>query len=460
MLPAIGPLTPGGDAMSSAPAETPEEEERRAFFSMDLFKAVAPVMILVLAVLLIGYKFIDPAPPHKITIATSQSDGNYFVYASLYAELVRREGIELKIRQTPSDAESMKLLSNPDSGVDLAFIQGGVASSQSTVGLVSLGSLYYQPVWIFCRCDRPVRHLTELKGKRIAIGIYGTGARVVADAMLSSSGLDYTNSTLLVLGDDEAARALQQGQVDAAFFLDVPHSPLIQRLATDKRLRLLDITEAEAYARQLSFLHHLKLPDGGLNLAANLPDEEVSLLAPTVMLVARDTFHPALVYLLLKTISEVHGGGGLFNAAHQFPSAQGTDFALSEQAANFYKSGLPFLDQYLPFWAATFVNRMLILLLPLLAVIIPLSRIVPSLYVWLVKSRIYKLYGELRYLETQIRLDREPDSPVRHLTDLNAIEERVNQLKLPNAFAMHLYELRAHIAMVRGQIQLPENKQQ
>jgi len=441
--------------MNSEPAETPEEEERRAFFSLDLLKAIAPVVILTLAVLLIGYKFIDPAPPRKITIATSQVDGNHFVYASLYAELMRREGVTLEIRQTRNETESLELLHNPDSGVDLAFIQGGVAASEPTVGLVSLGSLYYQPVWIFCRCAKPVRHLTELKGKRIAIGVYGTGARVVAEAMLSASGLDHKNSLPLVLGDDEAAQALQEGRVDAAFFLDVAHSPLIQRLAMDKRLRLLDISEAEAYTRQLSFLHHLKLPDGGLNLTTNLPDEEISLLAPTVMLVARDTFHPALVYLLLKTISQVHSGGGLFNAPHEFPSAQGADFTLSEQAANFYKSGLPFLDKYLPFWAATFVSRMLILLLPLLAVIIPLSRIVPSLYVWLVKSKIYKLYGELRYLETQIRLDSEPDASARHLADLNAIEERVNQLKLPNAFAMHLYELRAHIAMVRGQIASP-----
>lgn len=430
-----------------------ESTDSSNWLSLDLLKASAPVLLAALLVLLVGYIFIDPAPPKKIVIATSQGDGNHFVYASLYAELMKRDGITLEIHPTRNEAESLKLLHDPKSGVDLAFVQGGVAASEPTVGLVSLGSLYYQPAWVFCRCAKPVRHLTELKGKRIAIGTFGTGARVVADAMLAASGLDNDNSTLLVLGDDEAAQELQQGRVDAAFFLDVAHSPLIQQLALDKHLRLLDFTEAEAYTRQLPFLHHLKVPDGGLNLAANLPDEEVSLLAPTVMLVARDTFHPALVYLLLKTITQVHGGGGLFNAPHQFPSAQGTDFALSEQAAYFYTSGLPFLDKYLPFRAATFVNRMLILLLPLLAVVYPLSKIVPTVYVWLVKSKIYKLYGELRYLETQIRLGKAPKDQARNLETLNAIEAKVNQLRLPNAFAMHLYELRAHIAMVRGQIQ-------
>jgi TRAP-type uncharacterized transport system substrate-binding protein len=441
--------------------DKPTEQESssgNSLLPLELLKAVAPVLLLTLLVLVVGYKFIDPAPPKKIVISVSQSEGNYQAFAYLYAELLKREGVTLEIHQSQSEAESLKLLHEPKSGVDLALIQGGVASSEPTVGLVSLGSLYYQPAWVFCRCAKPVRHLTELKGKRIAIGTYGTGARVVADAVMAASGLDDTNSTLLVLGDDEAAQELQQGRVDAAFFLDVPHSPLIQSLAMDKHLRLLDFTEAEAYTHQLSFLHHLKVPDGGLSLAANLPDNDVNLLAPTVMLVARDSFHPALVYLVLKTISQVHGGGGLFNAPHEFPSAQGTDFALSEQAAYFYKSGLPFLDKYLPFWAATFVNRMLILLLPLLAVIYPLSKVVPSIYVWLVKSKIYKLYGELRYLETQIRLNSKPDAPSRHLADLKAIEDRVNQLKLPNAFAMHLYELRAHIAMVRGQIQLRESK--
>ncbi|WP_051938045.1 TAXI family TRAP transporter solute-binding subunit [Ferriphaselus sp. R-1] len=443
--------------MSERPADAAEEaEERSAILPWELLKAVAPVLLLTLLVLVVGYKFIDPAPPKKIVIATSAGEGNYLAFSYLYAELLKREGITLEVRQTAGAQENLKLLRDPKSGVDLAFIQGGVASSEPTLGMVSLGSLYYEPVWIFCKCAKPPEHLSAFKGKRIGIGRPGGGAQVVARAMLEASGVTADNSHFEPIGDDDAAEALHAGRLDAAFFLDVPHSPLVQELALDHKLRLVDVTEAEAYTRNIPSLTHLHLPAGGLSLARNLPDNETNLVAPTVMLVARDSLHPALMYLLLKTIASVHGGGGLFSQPHDFPSAKGTDFVLADQAANFYKSGLPFLDKYLPFWAATFVNRMLILLLPLLAVVYPLSKVVPSVYVWLVKSKIYKLYGELRYLETQIRQGKAANDHLRNLATLDEIEAKVNQLRLPNAFSQHMYELRAHIAMVRGQIRSQE----
>lgn len=215
---------------------------------------------------------------------------------------------------------------------------------------------------------------------------------------------------------------------------------------------LADLAETEAYARQYPFLHHLVLPEGALSLEANIPPQAVHILAPTVALVARESMHPALVYLVLKVISRVHGGAGMLQRAREFPSEKNSDFEMSSQAAHFYESGPPFLDRYLPFWAATFVSRVLIILLPLVALAIPLSRLIPAVYVWLIKSRIYKLYGELRFLEMQLRHAHQPVDFTRFRGEIDTIENKVNNLRLPVAFSSHLYELRSHIGLVRAKL--------
>jgi hypothetical protein len=239
------------------------------------------------------------------------------------------------------------------------------------------------------------------------------------------------------------------------FLSGVPTSPLIQEVSTLPKVTVVDLDDAEAYSRQFSFMHHLVLPEGALSLEFDVPPHKVDLLAPTVTLVARESMHPALVYLVLKAISRVHGGAGMLQKSREFPSDKDTDFEMSSQAAHFYESGPPFLDRYLPFWAATFVNRALIVLLPLIALAIPLSRVLPATYVWLVKSRIYKLYGELRYLELQLRKAPQPPEFADIRKELDAIENKVNHLRLPMAFSSHLYELRSHIELVRSKLSRP-----
>lgn len=440
--------------MSEELDKEPARRTLSSFLPFELLKAALPLLLVTALVLLVGYRYIDPAPPKRIVISAGKQDSNYYAYARLYAELLKEEGITLEVRESNGSVENLHRLRDPDSGVELAFVQGGIASTEPTVGLVSVGSLYYEPMWIFCHCSSNIAHLSDLKGQRIAIGVEGSGTHVLAKLMLSAAGVTPKNSRLLSIGDEEAAEALQHGKIDLAFFLEVPHSPLIQKVAADKRITLLNLDEAEAYSRQFNFLHHLVIPEGALSLESNLPPHDVHLLAPSVTLVAKDSVHPALIYLLLKSIAKVHGGSGLLQKEHEFPSDKDTDFELSKQAASFFKSGPPFLDKYLPFWAATFVSRMLIILLPLLAVIIPLTRIAPSIYVWLVKSKIYKLYGELRFLETQLQSATLPEERQRYLTELNQIEIRIGQLKLPNAFTHHLYELKSHLNLVRSK--LPE----
>ncbi len=422
-------------------------------FSRELLEASLPSIIFILIALVVSYKFIDPAPPKKIVISTSDQGSNYGAFASVYREYLKREGITLELRESGGDSENLQRLKNEDSGVDMAFIQDGIARTEGAGSLQSLGSLYYEPAWIFCRCNNETYHLADLKGKKIAIGKDGSGTHILSMALLNASGVNAQNSELVSIDDKGAEQAILKGEVDAAIIVDVPNSPIIKEVLSDESIHLVSLDDAEAYTRQFNYLHHLTLPEGSLDLERNIPSRDIHLLAPVVTLVARGNMHPALVYLMLKVIAQVHGGSGMLNKEKDFPSDKDNDFPLSDQASNFYKSGLPILDKYLPFWAATFVNRSLIVILPLLAIFIPLTKIIPTVYIWLVKMKLYRYYGELRFLETQLRQSVGKQTHAQYLDELNEIEDKVNELKLPVAFSQHIYELRGHIELVRRKLE-------
>lgn len=430
----------------------PRNNKFTSIFTREMLEATLPSVLLICLALFFAYKFIDPAPPRKIVIATGESDLNYNAFAAIYGVYLQKEGITLTLRKTSGDTENLRLLKDPESDVDIAFIQDGVAHSEGAGSLLSLGSLYYQPVWIFCRCKASTTHLSALKGKRIAIGYAGNGTHTLVSTLLNESGINASNTRLVEIGGEEAATALRQGKLDAALFVDVANSGMIHEMVTDKRLRLLSLDTAEAFSRKFAFMHHLVLPEGAMDLARNTPSHDVHLVAPTATLVVKESMHPALVYLMMKVIAEVHGGPSMFNSKGEFPSAKDTDFPLSTQALNFYKSGLPIIDKYLPFWAATFVNRTLIVILPLLALLIPLTKIIPMVYVWLVKRKLFRYYGELRFLDTQLQEIKSAEDVQECLDKLNDIEAKVVNVKLPVPFSQYAYELRAHIELVRSKL--------
>lgn len=438
--------------MNKSPYSEEEREDTRMSLPHEAFKAALPYIVSLLLIAVVGYWLIDPAPPKKIVISISKEDGNYQAYAHLYEALLKQEGITLEIRESEGPLPSLDELRKEGTDVDMAFVPGGVATSESTVGVVSLGSLYYEPLWIFSREQRKIELVSALKGKRIAIGRTGSGTNILSKLILNAAGVNAQNSTFFEIGEDDAKEALRHNVADVIFLSGVPTSPLIQEVAAMPKVTLLDLNEAEAYSRQFSFLHHLVLPQGALSLESNIPVRKADLLAPTVTLVARESMHPALVYVVLKVLNRVHSGPGMLQKSREFPSAKDADFEMSSQAAYFYESGPPFLDRYLPFWAATFVSRVLIIILPLLALAIPLSRIAPAVYTWLIKSRVHKLYGELRFLEMQLRDARQPLEIPTFRKELDTIENKVNHLRLPVAFSSHLYELRSHIELVRSKL--------
>jgi len=420
--------------------------------SRELLEASLPSLLFILIALYVGYRFIDPAPPKKIVIATDAKGSNYASFAYLYRDYLKKEGITLEIRETKGDIENLKLLKDETSGVDMAFIQDGIASAEGSGSILSIGSLYYDPIWIFCKCKTPVSHLSDLKGKKIAVGKAGSGNNALSMAILQASGINSSNSTILAIGEEASAQAILDHKVDVTILLDVPTSSYIKEILSDQSIALVSLDEAEAFTRQYRYLHHLTLPEGAIDLEHDIPAGDVHLLSPVVTLVAKGDVHPALVYLMLKVIGEVHSGASMLNKEREFPSDKDTDFPLSDQASSFYKSGLPFLDKYLPFWAATFVNRTLIVIFPLLAILIPLTKIIPTIYVWLIKMKLFRYYGELRFLETQLRQGGLEKDHQAYLDMLNEIEEKVNDLKLPLSFSQHIYELRSHIELVRTKL--------
>ena len=420
--------------------------------SRSLLKTFGPAIIITIIGFVITYQFVNPAPPETIVIATGKEEGAYFLFARRYRELLALDGIELELRNSVGSVENLRLLEDAVDPVDLAFVQGGVATDDST-GLVSLGSLYYEPLWVFYRGEQTVTRLPELLGKRIAIGEEGSGTRAIALTLLQDYAIDNRSDTMLPLGGRAAAQALLNGEVDAALFVAAPNAPLIQELLYADTVRLMSFARSAAYARRHHFLSAITLPEGVIDFEANIPALDTQLLAPTANLVARADFHPALVSLVLQAVSRVHGGGDLFVPPGTFPSPRYLDLALNDDARRYYEHGPPFLQRYLPFWAASLVDRLKIMLVPLVTLLIPLFKIMPPAYRWQVRKKIYRWYRELQALdlvhpeaETAARLD-------EYLGRLDMIEDEVRKVSVPLSYADELYDLRLHLGLVRDRLQ-------
>ncbi|MET0103825.1 MAG: TAXI family TRAP transporter solute-binding subunit [Sedimenticola sp.] len=412
-----------------------------------------PAIAITLLGFLLAFQFVQPAPPARITIATGGLEGAYSLFGQRYREIIKREDIQLEVLNTKGSVENISLL---ESGkADIAFVQGGTEQASRGDELISLGSLYFEPIWVFHRSSLTLDRLTGLQEKSVAIGPEGSGTRAVALQLLSDNSITPSNARLIELSGRPAADALLKGDIDAAFFVASPRSPVVRALLDSTEISLMSFNRADAYARLHRYLSTVVLPEGVINLEHNLPRRETRLLAASANLVAHKDLHPALVDLLLQAASEVHGEGGWFEEQGQFPAAQFLAFPLSKEAKRFYKFGPPLLQRYLPFWAATLVDRLKVMLLPLVALMIPLFKVMPPIYRWRIRSRIYRWYREV------LAIDRRSDVPGADIEvamgELNAIEEDVSKVSVPLSYAEELYDLRLHIGLVREKLQRMES---
>jgi len=401
---------------------------------------------------MLAYQFVEPAPPRSITIGTGSLKGAYYDYAKIYSKVLAKDGIELKLRNTAGSAENLKLLEAESGGVDIAFVQGGLKHLAQTDKLVSLGSLFFEPLWVFHRMGIELKRFPDLKGLRVAVGEEGSGTRILATQLLDLNGITKENTRLLSIGHQKAADMLLGNELDVAIFVSTHRASYVLQLLKSRSVKLIGLERAEAYALRYHYLYVLKLPEGVLDFRDNIPPGDLVLAAPTTQLVVRSDLHPALIDLLLEAAKKVHQEGGGFEREGEFPTTKYTDFEVSLEAERFYRAGPPFLQRYLPFWVATFLTRMKIMLLPLIVLLFPLFKIMPLAYRWKMRSKIYRWYAKLETVDPKIHRQNLTKHLDDYLLELDLIEEQVSNISVPLAYSDELYALRLHIDMLRNEL--------
>ncbi|MFZ6875053.1 TAXI family TRAP transporter solute-binding subunit [Undibacterium sp. Di27W] len=424
----------------------------------DLLVAFGPVTLMVVIVCGVGYWLVDPAPPRVIDISSGQENGSYERFAKRYAQELQKNQITLRQQYSQGSEENLSRISDPESEIEVGFVRSGSTDEALAHerGLISLGSLFYEPIWVFYRSPKEFTTISQFKGKTVNVGPDGNGVAKLFSQILSVNSMSEEDVSIQKLADTPGTVALLDGKVDVLIFSSASDSPLVQMLLQTPGIRLFDFVQAEAYTRRFPFLSHVILPRGIVDIGKDIPAHEYHLIAPTATLVAHESLHPALMGLLLQAAHRIHSGADWFSRQGEFPSDKYTEIPVAHEAEKFYKNGPPMLQRYLSFWLANFIERMWVVIVALGALFLPLSKIIPPLYVWRIRSRIYRWYGQLRLVEQaieEVALEDRHSIAEKQLRQLDEIEEKVNRITIPLSYAEELYGLRSHIAFVRSRVQ-------
>ena len=413
-------------------------------------KYFGPGALIVIASFVVAFLFIKPAPPRNIVIGTGGSEGAYFHYGKKFARILARDGIQLEVRTTGGSIDNLRLLESGE--IDIAFMQGGVGSQAKTDDLISLGSLYYEPIWVFHREGLDLGPNVGLTGLRIGMGGKGSATEILSTNVMNLSGVTAEDAEFVSVGGTEAVNMLIDGKLDLAFMVYGYEAPLVQKMLRAEGVLPFSAVRAEAFARRFRFWSIVTLPRGIVDFATDNPAKDVTLLAPAAQLVSRSDFHPALIDLFIGGAEEIFGPGGIFEEPGEFPSLKLLDFITTKDVRRFYRSGPSFLRRYLPFWLANFVDRMKIMLLPLVAILFPFFKLMPPLYRWRIRSKIFRCYRELELLDPELHYDDIKGQVSEYLSRLDRLEEKVSKISVPLGFRESVYNLRIHIDMIRKRL--------
>lgn len=429
----------------------------------ETFLTLVPVifgLLLVAAAFWAAAKFVTPPPPMQMVIATATKGSPYYKMAERYQEHLARNGVRLELRETTGSFENLRLLKDDGAGVQAAILQGGIMAPGETPGLLSLGRISYEPLWVFYRGEQRLDRLSQLAGKRILVGPQGGGTQFLATRLLAASGITAANSTLVSMELPDYVDALATGKADAGFLVLAPDARTIQRLFAVGDLQLMSLSQADAYAQRFPFLSRIDLKQGIVDFGRNIPTADTSMVATLAAVAVREDLHPALANLLTQAILVErsqplvgpNGEAPIFQRLAESASSTDPEMAMSDEARRVYRTGTPFLQRYLPFWLATLADRMMVLLLPIVGVLLPMLRIGPMLYQWQVRRRLLYWYRELQTVEEDIGPDADADMIRRKRARVEEIEVAVNEIPLPLTFTNQLYDLRAHIDIVRRRL--------
>ena len=410
--------------------------------------SVAAVLTLLLAA---GVFVVATLPPRMIVMATGPEGEANYQLGSRYREFLAKSGVELRLMPTAGSLENLELLRESKSGVSVALIKGGDAVGVESSDIQSLGTVGYEPLWLFHRSEI-TGNLRGLAGRRVSIGPEGSGARAFALDILKRTKTEGTIGELLGYSPQVAAEKLIAGDIDAAFIVTGWESPAVQSLINAKGVELASFARADALVVLYPFLTKLLLPRGIFDIAADRPASDVVLLGSRSILAVRADLHSALQYLLLTAAMQVHSQSGVFQKAGEFPIAESIDLPLSAEAWRFHKSGRPFLQEQLPFWFAVLIGRALFVLLPLTAVAYPIFRFLPMMYDWIMRSRIQRFYREMRSVENAMEDKSQQIDASAMTARIDQLEQRAMHLRLPNAYDSSVYTMRVHIGLLRSHL--------
>jgi len=417
----------------------------------EILLLVGPALIAIGFAFWFAYQFVEPAPPQNVTITTGSETGAYYAYATKYAEILKCSGINLEVATSAGSLRNLEQLRDPGAAVSLAMLQGGISDREKDPDIVSLGRVFLEPVWVFYRGGETIDRLAQLKGRRIAIGDEGSGTRALASELLAKNGIDETSAVFLSISGEKAAEALRSNEADAIFLVVSPKAKLVEELLRNPLIKLMSFAQAEAYTRVFPFLSKITLPAGVIDLAGEVPPADVQLVAAKAALVARSDVHPAIVGLLVQAAKEVHAPGGIFQRVEEFPKANDPEYPMQEDAERLYRQGAPFLQRFLPFWLANFIERTLIMIVPIATILLPLFKIVPWAYEWRIRRRILFWYGELKRLEKEV-LDVSIVEKDKYTREIMRIEDAVSRIPVPLHYSDKLYELRSAVDLVRQRV--------
>jgi TRAP transporter TAXI family solute receptor len=390
-------------------------------------------------------------PPRTVVMATGAEGGTNYQLGMRYRDILAKAGVRLELRATTGSMENLALLRDPRSRVDVGFLQNGTTTKEESPTVESLGTISYEPLWLFIRSDIG-NDIQALRGRRVSIGPEGSGGRMLALDLIKRTRVDTIVREFLDLPPMAAAEQLIAGQIDAALIVTGWDSPVVQRLINTKGIDLGSFRRSDALVAFYPFLNKLVLPAGVGDLLENRPAADVMLLAPKASLVVKADLHSAIQHLLLSAAVEIHSQPGIFQKAGQFPTAESIDLPLSDEALRYYKHGRTLLEKYLPFWLAALVERIIVVFLPIAVLVYPFIKFLPQMYDWFMQSKITRLYDEMRSIEGEMN-ERGPSPDIADAhSKLDRIDASANSLRLPNKYTSTLYTLRGHLNLVRTRL--------
>jgi TRAP-type uncharacterized transport system substrate-binding protein len=421
-----------------------------------VFKALAAA-VGTMSVVSLALIYFIPAPPSKVTMATAFKGSSFEYYGRQYREIFARSNIDLELRPTAGAGENIKLLQDPGSGVQISLMVGGISDGKHAPGLLSLGTVYNNPFWIFYSSNVPFDRLSQLMGKRIAVGPEGSATRLSAEQILGKGGVNSENATFLPYAGSEAVAALSDDKVEAVWILGAPDATAVKSLIGNPSVRLMSLPMAEAFTRIFPELARLVLPQGVIDIARNIPPNDVQLIGSTTKVLVRSDLHPEIVQLLLQTMVEVHGRANIFQRTGEFPNGTDVEYPVAPAAIDFYKNGPSFMQRHLPLWLSVHAQRAIAVLVTAIALALPLFRFLPVAYNWLTRRRLFYWYAQLKALEASFDTDPSGKQLAQKQDEIERIEEAVSHIRFPLTFSDQLYNLRSHIDIVRRKISSQAN---